>query len=171
MAYKMAVRGLMHQHSRLTGDLQTLREHECRLQATIDDAKARIAKIRAEIALIEEKRHSLQNAASSAFNTDISSTTPRRTWAKSHFASWGELTRTILRRLGEANGVPMTTADLARNVDHTLGLELDEAGLHKLQSSIRYRMKALRNHGLVWRASDGPSKGTFSTWVIAEIAK
>lgn len=87
------------------------------------------------------------------------------------FTSWGELTRTILRRLVEANGAPITTADLARSVDHTLGLKLDEAGLQKLQSSIRYRMKALRNRGLVWRASSGPSKGSFSTWVIADIAK
>ena len=65
----------------------------------------------------------------------------------------------------------MTTAELAQNIDYTLGLRLEKAELKKLQESIRYCLKSLRNRGAMWRVTNGVAKGSFSTWVIADFAE
>lgn len=171
MAHKMAVMGLKYQYARLGGEQQILHDRERKLQKILDDANAQLIETKAELVSIQANRESVKQAAFVAFNVDISKTEPRRTWKKAHLSSWGNISRSILRRLKDAKGVPLTTAELAHNIDCTLGLRLDDAGLKKLQESIRYLLKSLRNRGAVMRVIDGHARGSFSTWVIGDFAE
>jgi plasmid stability protein len=168
MTTPMAVHSLTHQYARLAGQIQVLQERNCRLQGFIDEKARRVAEAKTKIAILAKQMEALRTAALTAFNTDISLTEARQTRANDHIASWGAVTRAILRQLSLANRMPLTTAELSILIDRDL--DLDDSGLSKLKQKLRYRLKALRLHGLVVRTSSRQGIGEYSTWVIADTA-
>lgn len=112
----------------------------------------------------------LAKAASDAFEADISETEAGKTWPKDHILSWGAATRSILRYLSLANGVPLTTRNLAQALNDDFDLQLDDAGLSDLAGKVRHTLKALRNRTLVKRATSR-DMGGYSTWVIEDSAE
>lgn len=187
-----AVSGFSHQYARLAGLIETLRLEERRLQAAIVEANESISKKKEAIAQARKfiklststlaqnekiiqataaQMDTLAKGAITAFGADISSTVPRKTWPKKHLASWGAVTREILRQLAAANGVPLTTDDLAVALNTKLQLNLDDAGITDFKRRVGYRLKTLCRRGVVNRVSSPSGSMRYSTWAIAASAE
>ena len=162
-----AVRGMTKLYARLAGNIQVLRHREQKLQSDVKRKTEHLDEIGQEILALSAKMDVLNKASISAFDTDISLTDPRKTWPKAHHASWGAVTREILRQLVLANGSPMTTHELARAINVAQKLCLDEDSIKAMAERVRHRLKIFNKQGLAKRVSISTTPGEHSTWVIA----
>lgn len=162
----MAVNGLIYRYARLKGEFESLeainRWRQKRLEQLakeLDESNRSIATAKAEMA-------ALQLAAKLGFEVDLDGTPARNTRAPRQVTSLGKTTRVLLDTLAKADGVPLTTAELAKLVADPLGINTDHESLQRLQESLRYHLKRLRGRNIVKRACAASIPGEFTKWVL-----
>jgi hypothetical protein len=147
MAEKMAVMGLLHKRSRLAGDIARLVTLNRRAAEKIEALQSKIAENLTKISSCHTQIESLGFAAVLGFDRTLPPPSPRRTYAKQHFTAWGEVTRSTLRSLKNAHGIPLTPTEIADAIEIEQNLNLSDEDSVKLRASVRSTLKRLGAKG------------------------
>lgn len=167
----VAVRGLKYQCARLEGDIKSLQAENRCIDLKIEKLRQRQRDNDTKISVIESQIKTVEQAGLLAFNVDLTETDARQTWPKRHLEGWGAISRQVLTQLRLAKGYPLTTRDIADDLNRLFGLNYVEPEIFSLRTSVRSAIKSLNRYGLVRRVSKQSGHERFSTWVIADFAE
>ena len=171
MENKLAVLGLKYQCARFEGDVKSLQLANHRIEKQLAELLERKSMNDHEIAKIRSQVKDVEKAAKLSFDVDLTNTAARQTWQKAAYSGWGAVTRQILTQLRLANGLPLSTRDIADDLNHIFELNYEEPEIFKLRTAVRDAVKRFYRKGLVRKIS-GPTKlNIYSTWVIADPAE
>ncbi|HEY0845400.1 MAG TPA: hypothetical protein VGE12_08530 [Noviherbaspirillum sp.] len=168
MAQKMAVLGLNHKRGRLSGQILQLQELNTRNRARIEALHENIAENNKKIAALTSQLDTLAATAQAVFSIALPPALPRKTAPKHKFVPWGELNRQAISQLKQANGIPLTTLQVAEAINQLFKLNLSGKDLQKLRVAVKKSMGALCDKGVVRRVTTVEHKNTYRAWVLAD---
>jgi hypothetical protein len=151
MAGEMAILALKYRCPRIAADIETIIAENLKIEARIDSLRARLDRNATSLEALNTELQAAEAAGALAFQVNLQGTAPRKTWPKNHQGSWGSITRQVLTQLRSAQGLPMTTHDIARQMAEAMSASGSEPELAKLRASVGYSLKRLAPGGTVRR--------------------
>ena len=171
MGKNMAVLGLKYQCARFGGEIKTLELANQRIEREVTALLDRKSINILEIARIQSHVTDVERAAKLAFDVDLTDTDARQTWPKDAYSGWGAFTRQVLTQLRLANGLPLTSYDIANDLNQLFDLHFEEPEIFGLRTKVRDTIKSLNRKGLVKKISAPTKSNRYSTWVIADLVE
>lgn len=151
MGQPMAQYGLQHQRARLAGEVKGLQRNLAKHQAALARLQSEIAVLEHDISARCQDIATLDIALQSLFQAPPP-LEARETWPKAHRAKWGDISRTALRVLREAEGQPVLTGVLVQEMAKRLNLTLESPDdWTTFRLAVRNALKQLTYRGLIRR--------------------